>query len=51
MDELSDGRVAVMSWKAFTIRLIEFVRWPAALVAVAWIFREPLTTILHKLTS
>lgn len=38
-----------MNWKAFTVRLIEALRWPAAFVAVCWIFREPLTRILNAL--
>lgn len=38
-----------MNWKAFIVRLIEALRWPAAFVAACLIFREPLTRILNAL--
>lgn len=38
--------VSGMNWKSFTIRLIEALRWPLALVAICFIFREPITRFL-----
>lgn len=40
-----------MDWKRFTIRLIEALRWPAAFIAVAVIFREPLTQLLSAVSK
>lgn len=51
-----DGRrvldnVGQMDRKRFTIRLIEALRWPAAFIAVALIFREPVTTFITALAT
>lgn len=40
-----------MDWKRFTIRLIEALRWPAAFIAVAVIFREPLGAFLMSIAA
>lgn len=40
-----------MSWKAFVVRLIEAVRWPIAFTVIVYLLREPLTALLHRLTS
>lgn len=40
-----------MDWKRFTIRLIEALRWPAAFIAVAVIFREPLTQFVSAISQ
>jgi hypothetical protein len=41
---------ATMSWKAFTIRLIEALRWPAAFIAAVVILKLPLTQLVSYLT-
>ena len=51
-----DGRrvlddVGQMDWKRFTIRLIEALRWPAAFIAVAIIFREPVTAFMTAIAT
>lgn len=40
-----------MDWKQFSVRIIEALRWPAAVIAIAIIFREPLTHLFNALTS
>ena len=40
-----------MDWKSFTVRIIEVLRWPAAFIAVAVIFRAPLTALVVAITS
>jgi hypothetical protein len=42
-------RVAASDWKLALIRLIEALVWPVAFVAVALIFRVPLTALLTAL--
>lgn len=43
--------VGQMDWKRFTIRLIEALRWPAAFIAVAVIFREPVTAFMTAVAA
>jgi hypothetical protein len=45
------GDTGPMDWKRFTIRLIEALRWPAAFIAVAVIFREPLTQFVAAISN
>lgn len=46
---MNEGRSDI-GWKQFVVRLIEVLRWPAAAVAIAMIFREPLGQLLSALT-
>ena len=50
MDKNETIKGNLMSWKQFTIRLIEALRWPAALVAIVWILREQLSALLHAIS-
>jgi len=43
--------IGQMDWKRFTIRLIEALRWPAAFIAVAVIFREPVTAFITAISG
>ena len=38
-----------LGWKAFTIRLIEVLRWPAAWAIIVYLLREPLASLIHRL--
>ena len=40
-----------IGWRQFFARLVDILRWPAALIAVALIFREPLTRLLDALVG
>ena len=52
-DVVTERGPAPSDWKLALIRLIEALVWPAAFIAVALIFRVPLTALLaalaHKL--
>lgn len=40
-----------IGWKQFVVRLIEVLRWPAAAIAIAVIFREPLTLLISAVAG
>lgn len=46
---MDDGRT--MDWKAFTIRLIETLRWPAVWAVGLLLLREPLARLLHVVAA
>ena len=46
----TERTVITSDWKLALVRLIEALVWPAALVAVALIFRTPLTAFIAALT-
>jgi hypothetical protein len=49
--EIGMDEAPTMSWKTFTIRLIEALRWPAAFVAAVVILREPFTQLVQWITG
>lgn len=44
-------RAPASDWKLALIRLIEALVWPIAFIAVALIFREPLTAFISALAK
>lgn len=40
-----------MNWKQFTIGMVQALRWPAAFIAIAIIFREPASRLLQHFTT
>lgn len=40
-----------MDWKAFTVRMIEVLRWPAAFVVVFFLLRGPIGQFVSALAG
>jgi hypothetical protein len=40
-----------MDWKTFTVQLLGSVTWPAVLLVIAWLFRQPIRGFLENMET